>query len=196
MLFSVFVLVVVTNLLFKPLVSSLGFWLLPSTSARRVVQGNIAGQLVFSMRIEDDRSLAMIDLGAAGDLLDDQVAQVLDVANGYVDLKVIAAADVEDRQDLGQREHVAVQGPKHLPGVLDQPHGHQRLDPDANRPHRHLGVMPLEHSRASQGANAFYAARLRQADLCSQLFVRQPSIILKRAQYFEICTVKSHIIGI
>jgi hypothetical protein len=70
-----------------------------------------------AMQFVDDGRLTMVHLRLRGEALDDEVAEVIDVANRDVDLEIIDTSHVEHAEHLGQRSEVPVQPPESLSRV-------------------------------------------------------------------------------
>ena len=151
----------------------------------------VARPLVLAVDVEEHRRLAVVDLGPAREPLDDQVAQVLDVAHRHVHLQVVHAADVEDGEHLRQRQQVGVEAA----GRCRRACLISRTATSASRPMPSAAaatsrVMAAQHARAGQGAHALQAAGRRQPDPGGQLLVAEPSIVLQSGHDREVDSVE------
>jgi hypothetical protein len=131
----------------------------------------------------------MVYLRPVCESLHDEVTQMPNIADGDVDLEIVDAADVIDRQYLLQRLHVGIERAERLLGMLDHPDRNESLERDPECTGCDLSVKPRKNPRTSQRLNAAVAARWGKTDACSELLVRQPSILLQRRDYLAIDSV-------
>jgi hypothetical protein len=103
----------------------------------------ITRSLICAMQFVDHRRFTVVHLRLRREAFDDQTAEVIDVTNRDVDLEIVDTGHMEHAEHLGERTKVPVQPPERLARVFDQPDRDQRLQPDAERGARHLGMRSL-----------------------------------------------------
>ncbi len=141
---------------------------------------------------EDEAGLDVGHLGAGGEGIQGQVAQVMGVPHGHVDLEVVRARHVEDRQHFGQPQHVFPEGLHLGAAVLAQLHGDEGLKPDPQGLGIHLGMSAFQHPLAPQALHPGQTGRGRQAHGGGQFLVGEPSILLKKLNQGEVDSVQFH----
>ena len=95
----------------------------------------------------DQRRLGVGDRGVRGEVVDDELAQVLRVGRGEPHEVVRRARQVEDRQHAGQVAHGAGEGVDLLAVVDGQAHGDHRLQRAAQGGEVDLGVKAAQDAR-------------------------------------------------
>jgi hypothetical protein len=120
---------------------------------------------------------------------------VLRVAARDVDEKIDRAAEAIDRDGLRQRAQVIADVLKRLADVKPQLDRDQRLESEAERVRPQPRGVAGDHVRL-EPAHAREARRRREPDLCGQLLVGDPCIVLQRCQQRAIDSVEARILAV
>jgi hypothetical protein len=118
---------------------------------------------------------------------------VLGVAARDVDEEVDRTAEAVDRDGLGQRAEVVADVLKRLADVKPQLDRDQRLESETERVRPQPRGVARDHVRL-EPAHAREARRRREPDLCGQLLVGDPCIVLQRRQQRAIDSVEARIL--
>ena len=116
---------------------------------------------------------------------------MVDIPHGDVNDRVVAAADQIDRANFRDGFDLPQETTNHGSFVFGQLDKAERLQLQANGAQIHFRMGAAQDSRIKKILDAFVARGGGQSDGGGDLLVRQPSILLQEADYFEVCSVKS-----
>ena len=133
----------------------------------------------------------MADLGPHGEAVEDEVAQRIGVRDADVEQEVVGPGDVEELDHLRHRKG-------RLPERVDvgarvgaDPHGHDRLEPAAERVAVDVRVEAAQDAAGAKGTHALEAGGGGETDALGQVLVRDPRILLQRGDEGPVDSVES-----
>ena len=122
----------------------------------------------------------MGDRGVRGEVVDDELAQVLRVGGGEPDEVVGRAREVEDGEDARQFADGVGEGLDLLAVVDGKAHGDHRLQRASERGEVDLGVETAQDAGFPEGAHALQRGRRRDTDALGEPVVRDPRVLAER----------------
>lgn len=133
------------------------------------------------------------DLRPLGEGGQREFAQVPAVAHTDMDEEVVGAGHVIEREHFGQVAQMRVETLDQPARMLLQPHGDERLQADAHRLRRDLGVEAEQGLGLAQAADPFQRRGGRNAHPFGEILVRQPSVLPQQAEQIEVDSVERHV---
>ena len=140
--------------------------------------------------LENDRCLHSLHLGPRRELVHREIAKVIRVTHSDVNKEIITPSQLIDRDDLGQGADVNGKGIEGLRRMNLQSDGNHRLKTDAQHLGVSVGMKSAKDPISLEPTHPFEAARRRQPDLRRELLVREPCIVLKSLDDFEVDSIQ------
>lgn len=106
------------------------------------------------------------------EVLQDEVAEVVAVADGDVDDEVLGSAEEEELHHVGELAHLGREGSHLMAGARADRDADERLQAHAHRVGVDRGGEPGDHAALDEAAHAGHARRRRDARLLGEAAVR------------------------
>src|ERR1700757_734701 len=132
--------------------------------------------------LEDQRRLRASNVRVGVEVLHDERAQILRIAGGDVQDKVVGAGEEVHVDHLGQLADLANEMADSPASVRLQTDRDHRLQRPPDRRWVDIGVEPADHSKVLQSAHSTMACRRRDTDDLRERTVGYPGIVM---QYVE-----------